>query len=133
FGGVDLLSCGDWGCDNYDETWTWDGIGWTQQTPSESPPPRGYGGMAHDRAHRDIVLFGGNQEFLGGRVLGDTHTWDGQTWSKEHPTLRPSDRWSMAVAYDPRRRVIVLFGGAAYDGWRADTWIWDGRSWTPQG
>jgi Galactose oxidase, central domain len=55
------------------DTWTWDGATWTQQTPVYSPPP-GYGiPMAYDATGHEIVLYGPP-------YFTDTWTWDGTTW-----------------------------------------------------
>jgi hypothetical protein len=35
-----------------------------------------------------------------------------------------------ALAYDPQRRKIVLYGGFTQAEDYADTWEWDGRGWT---
>lgn len=58
--------------------------------------------------------------------------WDGEQWSllradEDGPTWR---NWP-AVAYDPKRNVLVLHGGLqpgreSFD----ETWEWDGRVWT---
>src|SRR5262249_28777267 len=44
----------------------------------------------------------------------------------------PPARFGAAVAYDPIRRVLVVFGGQPAPGTPdiADTWEWDGRVWT---
>jgi hypothetical protein len=42
-----------------DETWTWDGVNWTQQDTSISPPKRTAAAMATDPRTCAVVLFGG--------------------------------------------------------------------------
>ncbi len=44
-----------------------------------------------------------------------------------------SPRERHAMAYDERRGVVVLFGGAGYSGMYEETWEWDGSSWAPCG
>src|ERR1700690_1136285 len=45
--------------------------------------------MTYDAATGTVVLFGG----LGGkRYLGDTWTWDGTTWTQQHPAAHPVPR-----------------------------------------
>jgi hypothetical protein len=57
------------------DTWTWDGTTWTQQTPVDSPPP-GFGiPMAYDATGQEIVLYGPP-------YFTDTWTWDGTTWTR---------------------------------------------------
>ena len=60
-----------------DETWTWDGVTWTQRHPAQSPTGRGFMGLAYDAARRQVVLFAG-----GGGGLDDTWTWDGNHWQQ---------------------------------------------------
>lgn len=91
---------------------------------------------SHCRMHEDyrsrrcdrLVLYGGFDD--SGRVLNsDTWEWDGQNWTRV-ATDGPGPRASYALAYDPQRRRIVLFGGLSADGPVADTWGWDGIRWT---
>ena len=43
---------------------------------------------------------------------------------------QPAPRSSHAMAYDPVRRKVVVFGGSAFAGVLNDTWEWDGIAWT---
>jgi hypothetical protein len=114
------------------DTWTWDGITWTQQFPPVSPSARTYMGMVYDAATQTVVLFGGSNN---AGVLGDTWTWNGvtKTWTQHNPSASPSPRGA-PMAYDVATRTAVLFGGGsgsvgvAYD----DTWTWNGTTWTQQ-
>jgi hypothetical protein len=111
------------------DTWEWDGRRWTQSL-TRGPPPRRSHAMAFDDARAVAVLFGGDGG--DGRLLDDTWTWDGRAWREVDVSgPRPSPRHSHAMAFDPARGEVVLFGG--FDG-RAhldDTWTWDGARWTP--
>jgi hypothetical protein len=96
--------------------------------------PQGRSGtrLAYDAARKVVVMFGGETGPIYG-FLGDTWTWDGATWTEQHPATSPSPRYGMGMAYDAARRVVVLFGG--YDGLvgdENDTWTWDGTTWTKQ-
>ena len=42
----------------------------------------------------------------------------------------PAARVLSGLAYDEKRDVVVLFGGYTESGSLADTWEWDGKSWT---
>jgi hypothetical protein len=54
------------------DTWTWDGTTWTEQTPATSPSARYVASMAYDPATGDMVLFGG----VGNSgLLNDTWTY----------------------------------------------------------
>jgi hypothetical protein len=90
-------------------------------------------GMANDAAARQVVLFGGSNDPNGGTcTLGDTWTWDGTSWTEQHPSSSPAPRCTKGMAYDAARAVVVLFGGT--DGYTnyADTWTWNGTDWTEQ-
>ena len=41
-----------------DDTWTWDGSGWTQAHPATSPPPLDNAQMTYDPVSRDVLLVG---------------------------------------------------------------------------
>jgi hypothetical protein len=43
----------------YDDTWTWDGTTWTQQTAATKPTGRSLPGMVYDLARTQFALFGG--------------------------------------------------------------------------
>ncbi|MBI5849901.1 MAG: hypothetical protein HZB39_02510 [Planctomycetes bacterium] len=103
---------------------------WTLAAPIHSPPARGHAAMAYDEQRGVIVLFGG-AETSGASLLGDTWEWDGTDWRRVGTTSSPDARRAHAMAYDPIRRRVVLFGGlAAQSDRRSDTWEYDGTNWT---
>jgi hypothetical protein len=60
-------------------------------------------------------------------------TWSGSTWT-ESTANGPIGRFMPSLAYDPGREVAVMFGGENSYGtspmdW-ADTWEWNGTSWS---
>jgi hypothetical protein len=60
-------------------------------------------------------------------------TWSGSSWTQSTAS-GPIGRFMPSLAYDPGRQVTVMFGGKNMYGtspmdW-ADTWEWDGSSWT---
>jgi hypothetical protein len=68
-----------------------------------------------------VVLFGG----FGSRGnLGDTWTWDGTTWTQQHPATHPRPRYGVSMPYDAATGTAVLFGGQGLRIERADTWTW---------
>ena len=122
-------------------TWTWNGTDWTEQHPANSPPPRRSASMAYDAATHQIVLFGGVDlcEVHQRRGCGASHpstwTWNGETWTKQHPTQNPPSRILAQMAYDAATHQVVLFGGFRAGGSVGeldDTWTWDGTNWTEQ-
>jgi PKD repeat protein len=115
----------------FGDTWLWDGTSWMQAHPAVSPSPRTWPAMAYDDALGKVILFGG----AGPGSFDDTWSWDGTTWSEQQPAASPPPRYNAALAYDAAHRVLVLFGGFGEGGVRggylADTWTYDGTTWTP--
>jgi hypothetical protein len=134
--GVSVMCGGlEWNAYVLDDTWEWDGTNWQQQMPPTNPPGRFYNAMAYDSARQVSVMFGGEQWYTG-QILGDTWEWDGTNWTQAALTgVSPSARILHTMAYDPVRKVSVLFGGVSWEGgssylYQSDTWEWDGTSWT---
>ena len=113
---------------NFEDTWEWDGINWTQHT-SEGPGPREAAGIAYDSTRERAVLFGGAQS---GRMMNDTWEWNGNEWTLLS-TDGPSARFPAGFVYDDAHHNVMLFGGHAFDNQEmttyGDTWTWDGTSW----
>jgi hypothetical protein len=107
-------------------TLTFNGSVWTKV--SESGSASSDFAMASDESRSMVVLFGAN---------GDTWTWDGTRWSARNPAHAPPGRERGAMAYDPKHKIVVLFGGFRRDGGTAqdmnDTWAWNGEDWTRLG
>jgi cysteine-rich repeat protein len=112
----------------FGDTWTWNGTNWTQR-PGTQPPARVHHMMAYDAAHGNVVLFGG---VTGVTPLNDTWLWDGTTWTQATPASSPTARFDAGMAYDPIRKRVVMFGGVTTTTPEAfaDTWEWDGTTWT---
>ncbi len=88
--------------------------------------------MAYDAARGRVVLFGGGDGV--NTIYGDTWEWDGSNWSQPHADVKPPARLNASLTYDAARGRTVLFGGATVQagvtGWLADTWEWDGATWS---
>lgn len=102
---------------NEGATWEWDGTTWTS---FRTPPRRGQ--VAYDGTLAAVVLFDGSSLWQ----------WSGSTWEGlRSPHPRP--RFDGALAWDPDRRRLLLFGGRT-DGTAhselADLWAWDARTLT---
>jgi hypothetical protein len=97
-----------------------------QPTPASNPQPRAGASISYDPAHHQIILFGGQRDLL--RNLDDTWTWDGTSWTEQHPRHRPPARQLAGLVYDAARSRTVLFGGSDADAFN-DTWLWDGTDW----
>jgi hypothetical protein len=104
-------------------------MSWTERDLSGARPSPRQSQGAYDSARERYVLFGGATN--DGRV-GDTWEWDGHRWNDVSPDgVSPPARLGHSMAFDAARGVTVLYGGAdAGNAELADTWEWDGVSWT---
>ena len=113
-----------------DDTWEWNSTNasWQAMAPLTSPPARFIHAMAYwsNGTNSHDVVFGGWDDAHS--YLGDTWTWDGANWH-EAATNGPSARYLLAMASQPTRQSVLLFGG--YGGnLLGDTWQWNGSAWT---
>ena len=76
--------------------------------------------MAYDAATGNPVLFSGD------RSTACTWTWDGSTWTQQHPATSPPPREAASMAYDAATGNPVLFGGRNNVTGKTlnDTWTW---------
>jgi len=108
-------------------TWTWNYV--------LGPNGRIGHAMAYEAPRRKMILFGGRDKTrgaVGATVFNDTWEWDGtaKTWTKRNPATAPPARYDHALAYDPLRNRVVMFGGRNAAGTPLnDTWEWDGANW----
>lgn len=108
------------------DTWSWNGVAWSQASPTTAPSARRAHAMAAERT--GVLLFGGRDAT--GAALGGTWSWQGSNWVRRLPTAAPPARRRHAMAYDSGRQRVVLFGGLDASGAAlGDTWEWDGRVW----
>jgi hypothetical protein len=109
-------------------TWEWDGNNWSVH--SNAPPPRIESAMAFDPIRGVTVLFGG-LDYENNDFLNDTWIWNGTIWTRATVTSAPVARRQHAMAFDVRRRVMIMFGGYDLDVERPfhDTHEWNGSSW----
>ncbi|HEY2466316.1 MAG TPA: hypothetical protein VGI45_00570 [Terracidiphilus sp.] len=131
FGGADATSVrGD--------TWQWDsGKRVWQFVTAVGPSARTFPAFAYDERRHEGILFGGNRVLFGDgsekdSFLGDTWRFRNNQWTSV-AVNGPAERAEAAVAYDRKRRRIVLFGGyrrrAGATERFGDTWEWDGHGW----
>jgi hypothetical protein len=87
------------------DTWTWNGSSWSRRRPSNAPEPRCCFKMAYDAARREVVLYGGISPLADGSYFEDTWTWDGLTWTEQHPVTTPgiAAYYGMAEGRDVHR------------------------------
>jgi len=111
---------------------TLESLTWIEPTYAVAPPARGLHAAAFDSARGRMVIFGGVYDDNGLQTLGDTWELGGNQWYEGQPAVSPSARSEAAMVYDAARGVSVLFGGtnSPGQGALADTWEYDGVSWT---
>jgi hypothetical protein len=73
------------------------------------------------------LLFGGSSPPFEHRDA--TWTFDGERW-RQQAVAAPPARSMHALAYDPTRGRLVLFGGLGQAGPLDDLWEWDGERWS---
>lgn len=132
FGGISSDDGTMAGTHYYNDLALWDGSIWTMiESGSLKPPTCSNSTMVYVENEDYYLLFGGTRFNNEGDVYyGDTWFLNGNQWSKFSGT-GPSARSDAAMAYDSRRKVVVLFGGTESSGDSADgTWEWDGTEWT---
>ena len=117
------------------QTWEWDGVAWTNVTPSATPPWRYAASITYDARLGRVIIFGGFQLVIGVgfTTFGDAWAWDGTSWTPLPDG--PPARGRGALGFDPDRARTILFGGLGGGGEfgasLGDTWELDGTSWRP--
>jgi Kelch motif len=114
------------------DTWTWDGAQWSQQSGMVAPAERLGASLAYDEARQEMLLFGGT---AASTVYADTWTWSSQGWQERFPLNSPTARSWSSMVYDASGQQIVLIGGSALastplSNGLNDTWQWDGSNWS---
>ena len=93
FGGCANPSC----TTRLNDTWTWDGTNWKQETPTAVPPARSRSAMAYDPISGVTILFGGETDT---GVVGDQWSWNGVNWTQlTPPQPAPSARKGAGMAF----------------------------------
>jgi hypothetical protein len=102
------------------------------------PSQRWGNAIAFCPATGKTYLFGGQSPNYD--LLNDLWEWDGSSWSQVPGDVRPTRRAGPAMAYDPSRKSLIMFGGltypsAPYDETAldlCDTWEWSSatRAWS---
>ena len=105
------------------DTWTWDGVDWTQQVIASSPSPRSEHALTYNTANQHVVLFGGRNVTY--QPLDETWEYDGSEWVQQTVSVSPSPRFGTAMAYDETRAMVVLFAGEGWLNPEGDTWLFE--------
>ena len=88
--------------------------------------------MVFDSARVELLLFGGTTRArIPFALSGETWRLTNGAWGLAAAD-GPEARGGQAMAYDPLRDRVVLYGGFDDGGQPkfADTWEWDGEQWT---
>jgi uncharacterized repeat protein (TIGR01451 family) len=119
-------------CTNLNDTWSWNGVNWTNLFPNGYPDARYAHGMVYNAAGDQVLVFGGQGSQV---AFEDAWAWSGSTWYVLISGRNPGKRENQSMAYDSVRGKVVLFGGNAQcpnTTYCGDTWLWDGTNWTSQ-
>jgi hypothetical protein len=113
FGGLNPAA-GDLG-----DTWLWTGASWGSAATAATPRTHASLGVSS----RGVVLFGGFPS-------SPTMMLENGTWRADPQPNTPSARYLTAMAFDPLRKVTVLFGGGdpSSNMLYSDTWEYDATS-----
>jgi N-acetylneuraminic acid mutarotase len=136
FGGVSGGFSGAGALDVMNDTWEWDGSGWTRVTTLGGPGPRS--GHAMATLGDKVMLFGGEEVQSRFATFNDTWQWDGKAWMPALPPCTtgcasdsPTPRSGHSMA--SRGESILLFGGSPPQGGTLlPTWEWKGGGWLPR-
>lgn len=111
----------------FQDTWTWNGTVWQQQTPGTSP----FGRYRHQMADLHGVgtlMFGGSNVL---NFLEETWLWQGGVggnWTQLSPGVVPPARVDFAMAGSSAATIILMYGGKGTNSCFGDTWIWSGTA-----
>ncbi len=110
------------------QQFSWDGFAWRATSGEPGFSFRESASMVHADRSRTSLVFGGI-DAMG--PLDDTWRWDGSTWIRVATATSPAARWSHAMAVDPIREEVVLFGGLTSGAVRnGETWVFANETWT---
>lgn len=100
---------------------------WMEIKPNKRPSARTGHAMVYDSFNRKSILFGGLNENLG--LENDTWVYNSRTnhWTEVIPdSISPDRRQGHAMCYEPKFRLVILFGGYTGNGsYFNDTWVYN--------
>lgn len=110
-------------------TWEWDGARWRAPIVGLTPAPRAGHVMASGGSSGGVFMTSG-QVGEERRTVDTLWSWNGVGWRAISAT-GPRYRTLPAMAFDTRRNMLVLHGGAGMfnDNRYGDTWEWNGTTW----
>jgi hypothetical protein len=111
----------------------WNGAWNTAPTPATTFSFRQGPSCAFDPVRDRVLVFGGSVPNSSFQFVptNELWSWDGLDWTLAQGTVGwPAPRRNAGIAYDPVRQVVVLAAGVGLSGDLADTWEWNGSTWT---
>jgi hypothetical protein len=136
-GKMAISSNNDNGTPAINQVWELDPAGptFTEKTkPQDGPKGRWSPAMAYDPDAEKVYMFGGGVDNGQGGTTPDNDFWEwnGTAWTAVQTASLPPARADAAMAYDPARRSLILYGGYSMDQNDSDTWEWSSsnRAWT---
>lgn len=127
--------------DFLNDTWEYDGNGWSQVETAVSPPARVSHEMAYDPERGVTILFGGEvrtgfdgTQYLERTLYGDLWEYDGEEWRQIQAAEMPAPRIDFAMTYYPLEKAVLIAGGndgggTTTSGVGGDAWLYDGSFW----
>jgi Galactose oxidase, central domain len=122
------------------DTWIYKKNKW-HKLKTKNPGARTFANLVYDNELKQLILFGGNRVLFGNGtngnhlLLNDTWILKNNKWQKKITAIAPMARAEAAMAYDNKRKRVVLFGGYKFsDNGKeyiklGDTWEFDGNNW----
>jgi M6 family metalloprotease-like protein len=99
------------------DTWVWAGGVWQQKLSAIPPVGRAGHVLAYHKALQTVVMIGG----AGAKAVTDTSwnydfrretwLWNGDAWMQQFPESQPGPAYTVAAAYDDRRRSLTVHVG----------------------
>lgn len=127
FGGLSSLVNGS----AMNDTWELDSAGWHDVSAAAGmAPPARATQLAFDAARGNTLMFSGGANAMGTQLANETWTYDG-VWTRRQGTNNPSNRIGAAMAYDPGRQLVLLYGGFN-SGALATLSVFNGTRWEGQ-
>jgi hypothetical protein len=119
----------------YNDTWEFNGTGWTQLHPTLHPTGGAWEAMAYDPAASAVVLYDSGEVYATGSYLANTWTFSGGQWTESLQGAGPSPRSGENFVYDNVTQDLVMFGGFTCNGSGGcyshnDTWTFANGGWT---
>jgi hypothetical protein len=111
------------------DVWEFDGTKWERIVPVQKISGRVWASMVYNDKLKMVLMHGGKSNSSDGRFdfSNETWGWDGKTWTLV-ATNGPTGLL-MALGYDPKRDVVVAFGGSGDTTMSAHLWELHNGTW----